>query len=316
MKAVSTKSISKSLGKVLLLAIVVFSCSANAVRKPAAENPWAKVKTPTSGKQISVGFYSAGCLGGASRMQLDGRGYQVMRPSRNRYYGTVELLDYIARLTDATLDRKIGVLLIGDMSQPRGGLMPTNGHASHQIGLDVDIWYWLQPDAQFRHLTPEERETLSAVSLVDLEKKEIKKDAWRPEHAKILEIASNMPESERIFVNPVIKRELCETTPAAKRGWLHKLRPWFGHDDHFHVRLKCPASQPNCVKQDPVPAGDGCGADLNWWFTPEAREAEIKAKAEEVRVVPKLPSLCQKILSEPESVEALFFPDSFDRAGF
>jgi hypothetical protein len=30
-------------------------------------------------------------------------------------------------------------LYIGDISQPRGGPM-TSGHASHQIGLDADIW--------------------------------------------------------------------------------------------------------------------------------------------------------------------------------
>lgn len=299
------KALCKGLGlAVLVLSCGVFSCSANAVRKPAQENPWAKVKTPSSGKQVSVGFYSAGCLGGASPMPFDGHGYQVMRLSRNRYYGTAELIDFIGRLTGATMDQKIGVLLIGDMSQPRGGLMPKDGHASHQIGLDVDIWYWLQPDAQYRQLTQEERETLSAVSLVDLEKKQIKKDTWRPEHARILEIASNLPESERIFVNPVIKRELCETVPAAKRGWLRKLRPWFGHDDHFHVRLKCPASQPNCVKQDPVPAGDGCGADLDWWFSPEAHEAERKAKAESIGL-PKLPNLCQQILSDPGVSQAL-----------
>ncbi len=292
---------------VLLLALIGLSCSAveagrardadYAVRKPAQENPWAKQKTPSSGRQSIVGFYDDGCLGGASRLPLDGRGYQAMRPSRSRHYGTDELIDFINRLTDATVDQKVGVLLIGDMSQPRGGPMPPPAHASHQVGLDVDIWYWLQPDAQYRPLTLEERENLSAISLVDLAKLRIKKDLWKPEHVRMLQMASEQLDSERIFVNPAIKRELCQTIPAAKREWLHKLRPWFGHDDHFHVRLKCPAGQASCVTQDPVPPGDGCGSDLDWWFSPEARQKEMKVN-EQVRTMPTLPRLCDQILKD------------------
>jgi len=287
----------RTFAAVLSLALISVDCSANAVRKPAEDNPWSKVTAPSSGKQASVGFYSAGCLGGARQMELDGRGYQTMRPSRHRNYGTDELIDFIARLTNATVDQKVGVLLIGDMSQPRGGPMPPPAHASHQIGLDVDIWYWLQPDAQYRPLTPEEREALSSISLVDLDKMKLKRDLWRPEHARMLQLASEQPDSERIFVNAVIKRELCETIPASKRGWLHKLRPWFGHDDHFHVRLRCPSSQPGCVTQDPVPAGDGCN-DLDWWFSPDAHQAELKAKVE-IQRMPTLPNLCHQILNDP-----------------
>jgi penicillin-insensitive murein endopeptidase len=236
-------------------------------------------------------------------MPIDGPGYQAMRLSRHRNYGTLNLIDFIGRLTRSTVEQKVGVLLIGDMSQPRGGPMPANGHASHQTGLDVDIWYWLNPDAQYRPLTPAERENLSAQAVVDLKKMQLIKDAWRPEHVKMLEIASNEPDTERIFVNPVIKKELCETIPASKRAWLHKVRPWFQHHDHFHVRLKCPANQPACVTQDPVPAGDGCD-QLAWWFTEEARKEEQKPSAEP-SALPKLPVRCGSILSDPGVPESV-----------
>lgn len=294
-----------------LVSLSGLSCSAHAVRKPAEENPWSKVTKPSSGKQRAVGFYSDGCLGGASALPLNGHGFQTMRPSRHRYYGTTELLDFIQRFTNETVDQKVGVLLIGDMSQPRGGPMPPPAHASHQIGLDVDIWYWIQPDAQYRPLTTEERENLSAISLVDLNKLELKKDLWKPEHARMLQIASEQPDTERIFVNPAIKRELCETIPASQHGWLHKIRPWFEHHDHFHVRLKCPASEPGCVKQDPIPAGDGCGSDLDWWFTPEAHQVSVQAN-EQARAVPKLPNLCTSILNDAGvSIESPTTSESF-----
>ena len=48
--------------------------------------------------------------------------------------------------------------LVGDISQPRGGPMFT-GHASHQIGLDADVWLTPMPD---RTLSRAERESMPA----------------------------------------------------------------------------------------------------------------------------------------------------------
>ena len=48
------------------------------------------------------------------------------------------------------------------------------------------------------------------------------------------------------------------------RSWLNKIRPWYGHHYHFHVRLRCPAGSVGCENQAPPPAGDGC-ADAQRW---------------------------------------------------
>lgn len=261
-------------------------------------NPWANIKTPSHGSLGPIGSYSAGCNDGAKALDLNGPGFQVMRPSRNRFYGNTELVNYIKNLTDLTVVDKVGVLLIGDMSMPRGGPLPT-GHMSHQIGLDVDIWYVLYPVAQQRPLTPEERETVSAVSFVNLEKQVLKEDLWTPAHESLLRLAATQPEVERIFVNPAIKRALCQKLPERDRAWLHRLRPWFGHDDHFHVRLKCPAGAELCKNQEPVAPGDGCvGDDLAWWFTQEARDKEkIQASQPPLRTMPVLPAACTALLN-------------------
>jgi penicillin-insensitive murein endopeptidase len=72
---------------------------------------------------------------------------------------------------------------------------------------------------------------------------------------------------DRIFINPAIKKAMCESVPAnGDRSWLRKLRPWWGHDEHFHVRLACPADSPDCFVQAPMPDGDGCGAELESWL--------------------------------------------------
>ena len=80
-----------------------------------------------------------------SRCRSTAPTWQVMRLSRNRNWGHPKLVAFLERLAEKA--KKVGWngLLVGDMSQPRGGPMLT-GHASHQVGLDADIWLTPMPD--------------------------------------------------------------------------------------------------------------------------------------------------------------------------
>ena len=104
-----------------------------------------------------------------------------------------------------------------------------------------------------------------------------------------------IPKVERIFVNAAIKKALCRSTDT-DRTWLRKVRPMWGHDYHFHIRMSCPAGSPDCRAQDAVPPGDGCGKELDWWFRdaiikpqtapppkPKPVDPEAKAEAEAAR---------------------------------
>jgi penicillin-insensitive murein endopeptidase len=66
-------------------------------------------------------------------------------------------------------------------------------------------------------------------------------------------------------VNPAIKKWLCDTVKG-DRKFLHKITPIMGHDDHFHVRLVCPADNPGCQNQPAIPADEGCGKSLDKWI--------------------------------------------------
>ena len=109
----------------------------NSPQTPAKEL-FARKTTPLPGPPQSIGSYADGCLAGAIALPITGSAWQVMRVSRNRYWGNPILVGFIERLADA--GKRVGWngLLIGDMSQPRGGPM-LYGHSSHQMGLDVDI---------------------------------------------------------------------------------------------------------------------------------------------------------------------------------
>jgi penicillin-insensitive murein endopeptidase len=251
---------------------------------------WGEVLEPAPGTPNVMGSYTAGCVQGAIPLPSDGRGYQVMRPQRRRFFGHPQLVRYLQELGAAVDKKGLGMLLIGDLGQPRGGPMPF-GHRSHQNGLDADIWFWLPGNGMV--LSVAERETIGAPSMLTAGGRALEAQQWSQRQVEALRLAVGFDVVTRIFVNPVIKKALCEQFPGA--SWLQKLRPWWGHDDHFHVRLRCPAGQTTCQNQDPLPAGDACGAELAWWFTDEARKPPPPV---DVPKVP-LPAACEAILRQP-----------------
>jgi len=244
----------------------------------------------------SIGFYSKGCLAGARALPINGQTWQVMRLSRNRNWGHPNLVRFLERLADK--GPKVGWhgLLVGDMSQARGGPMLT-GHASHQVGLDADIWLTPMPA---RELTREEREEMSATNVVAADKKDVDPSVWTPAHLGIIKAAAKEPEVERIFVNAAIKKALCREA-TGDRGWLHKVRPFWGHDYHFHIRLRCPGDEPDCRPQEPPPVGDGCGHDLDWWFTDAVLNPKPSAAPARPRplTMADLPAACRQVLVAP-----------------
>ncbi|MGE3537911.1 MAG: penicillin-insensitive murein endopeptidase [Candidatus Tectimicrobiota bacterium] len=253
----------------------------------ALAQDWRDVLEPALGPPRSVGSYTAGCLQGAQALPPDGPGFQTMRRYRRRFFGHPVLVRYLRDLADMASKQGLGTLSIGDLGQARGGPTPS-GHRSHQTGLDVDVWFLLLPNG--KKLSADEREKVSAPSVVSANKLHVDTTQWTPQHGQLLQMATRHDAVERIFVHAAIKQELCRQSPGA--GWLQKLRPWWGHDDHFHVRLRCPAGDQECQKQEPIPAGDGCGAELAWWFTEEAHKPQ--PRTEIVKLA--LPAACDEIL--------------------
>lgn len=246
------------------------------------------VDHPTTGPSVPVGGYAKGCIAGAVQLPQDGPGWQAMRLSRDRRWGTPELVEYIGALARSSTQDGWPGLLVGDMGQPRGGPMKS-GHASHQIGLDVDIWLQPIPDHE---LSATERENLSAVSVLTKGTRDVDPALFGEAERLLIYRAAQLPGVARIFVAPGIKKSLCTTT-WRDSSFLNKVRPWYGHDDHFHVRLACPAGASSCLDQDPVPSGDGCGKELDYWFTDEPYKP---TKPSPPLTLADLPKACQAVL--------------------
>lgn len=243
---------------------------------------WHLARTPSLGPTQVIGGYAAGCLAGGVALPLEGAGYQVMRTDRRRYFGHPVLIDYLKTLGRRAQAAGVPLFNIGDLSQPRGGPMRF-GHASHQNGLDVDVWLRFDLPA----LPRAKRDGLNETSLVDRDTMRVKHPGWTAAHTELLRLAASDARVSRIFVNPAIKLELCRQA-GEDRDWLRLIRPWYGHDDHFHVRLNCPADSPQCEPQKPLPPGDGCGSEVMSWL-PDARPPDPNRPV--VRHAPPNPTL-------------------------
>lgn len=234
------------------------------------------------------GGYANGCIRGAQEL-TSGTNYQVQEWGQGRNYGHPELISYIQRLANRLEKINLPNLLIGDLSKRYGGPFGQgSAHGSHNTGLDVDI--------SFDFATPRKSkyELSHPQEIYIVNKKQEPTKFFDERRAKLIYLAATDPRVERIFVAPGIKRSLCKVFKGNDRSWLSKLRPWFGHRAHMHVRLKCPQDSPECISQAPVPAGDGCGAELASWFEPP------KPTSGSSNPVPKkkkiLPYQCQAVL--------------------
>ncbi|MFL6819544.1 MAG: penicillin-insensitive murein endopeptidase [Bradyrhizobium sp.] len=247
-----------------------------------------------------IGFYAKGCIAGAEQLPITGETWQVMRLSRNRNWAHPQMVKLLERLAaKAHKDAGWPGILVGDMSQPRGGPMFT-GHASHQVGLDADVWLTPMPN---RQLSRNEREEMSAVMMVRPDRLDIDPQAWKPSHLAVIRAAAHEPSVQRVFVNAAIKKALCREAKG-DRDWLSKVRPMYGHDYHFHVRIKCPSRGGECESQPEPTEGEGCStADLAYWFkdsTLHPKPPKQPPKPKPPLTLAQLPAACRQVLSAPD----------------
>ena len=63
--------------------LMMFACAGSTAERPA------------EGLTSSIGGAAAGCLQGGVPLPAEGRGWQVLRPDNNRYWGTPALIGFL-----------------------------------------------------------------------------------------------------------------------------------------------------------------------------------------------------------------------------
>ena len=273
-------------------------------KEPKAAALFSAADLPSDQAAQAIGGYSRGCGAGLVELPESGPTWQAMRLSRNRNWGHPTMIDYLVDLSRQATQFGWRGLYVGDISQPRGG-PSLSGHVSHQTGLDADIWY---TPPRTLSLSAGEREKLGAMIVRTDDQRRVNGN-WTASHAAVLKAAASDKRVDRIFVAAAIKIEMCKTAKASDRKWLQKIRPIYGHHDHFHVRLKCPSGSRHCETQSPNVAelsngGNGCDDTLTWWVTTYLEEpAKTPKKPDEPRkkgprdfVLADLPAQCRGVL--------------------
>lgn len=294
--------------RILTSLALILSIAAPAAAQEKANRLFGAVRTASAHEPHAIGSYAKGCAAGLVQLPETGPTWQAMRLSRNRNWGHPIAIEFIRDLSREATRHGWAGLYIGDISQPRGGPM-TSGHNSHQIGLDIDIW--MLPPRRL-DLSRAERERISSISVRTEDQRSINGN-WTAAHHAILRAAASDPRVDRVFVTPPAKIEMCRTATRRDREWLQKIRPIYGHDTHFHVRLKCPPGNRLCETQKPTvrelsKGGDGCDETLMWWVTdfleppdPNAPRPDPEPPRRGPRdyTLADLPSQCRSVLSSP-----------------
>jgi penicillin-insensitive murein DD-endopeptidase len=288
----------------ILLLTMVMALPAQAQTK--ANKLFGAMDAPSQQASSPIGSYAKGCAAGNVELPETGPTWQAMRLSRNRNFGQPVMVQFLEELSVAATKVGWAGLYIGDISQPRGGPM-TSGHASHQMGLDADIW--MLPPRRL-DLTREERENISSIPVRSADQRSVTEN-WTPSHQALLRAAALDKRVDRIFVAAAVKIEMCKTATAADKVWLQKIRPVAGHDTHFHVRLRCPRGASDCQTQTPTVAelsngGNGCDDTLMWWVTDylnPPKDTKVPKDPEEPKRGPRdytmadLPAQCADVLN-------------------
>jgi len=267
------------------------------VAEPLAKVQFGAMDAGSDQRASPIGSYAKGCAAGLVQLPETGPTWQAMRLSRNRNWATPSTVDFVQDLSRAARRNGWAGLYVGDLSQPRGGPMLT-GHRSHQTGLDADIW--LYPPSKM-NLSRGAREDLSAISMRRANGAYVN-DRWTKAHHELVKAAAQDRRVARIFIFPGAKVQMCNDETGSK-AWLRKVRPWWGHHYHMHVRLKCPRGATACIDQAPPPPGNGC-ADAEKWVQdivnppppdPNAKPAPPRREL----AMADLPTQCAQVLAAP-----------------
>lgn len=251
-----------------LLILLAMALALPAMAEETAATLFAAQDFPSRQDAMAIGTYARGCAAGLVELPETGPTWQAMRLSRHRNFGQPTTIAFLQDLSAFAATQKGWTgLYIGDIGNPRGGPMDS-GHASHQLGLDVDIW---QLPATRLNLSVAEREEISSIPVRSADQLSVTQN-WTAQNREIMKAAALDPRVDRIFVAAAVKIEMCRTAKPSDKKWLQKIRPEAGHDTHFHVRLKCPKGSSLCETQRPTVSdlskgGDGCDDTLMYWVS-------------------------------------------------
>ena len=126
---------------------------------------------------------------------------------------------------------------------------------------------------------------------------------FTPGHLAVIRAAAQEPTVQRIFVNAAIKKALCREAKG-DRHWLSKVRPMYGHDYHFHIRIKCPPGSVNAIasRRRRKRRLQACRPRLLvQGFVLHPKPPKTPPKPKPPMTMASLPAACKAVLAAPDA---------------
>lgn len=233
----------------ILAAVVMLLTLTRPDRSKDAEHklPSKFEKRPFDKMSLTVGYPNEGYQLRAKRL-TSSKELQVRKSSRERAYGYPSLVLMLHRSArDVAKAASGSVLLIGDLSTRSGG--PLSGHRSHQSGRDADVGFYVTnlegrpiPSKEFVAFGGDGAARDGSGVRFDDRRNWLLVESWvKDRRAGLAHVFVSDPLRARLLR---YAREHPRHAPYAEKAMVLLQQPENGepHDDHFHVRISCPAN--------------------------------------------------------------------------
>lgn len=220
---------------------------------------------------LSVGLANRGTLQAAVPLPDRGTGFVRARPGEDTRWGTPQLVSALKRAAASVAERFPGgePVRIGDLSSRFGGRHPR--HGSHRTGRDADVIFYLQDmrgePVRGRGWVRFDRFGLareaSAPAGWQASGSLFRLDVARNWHFVRTLLRDEEADVQWIFCSNGVKSHLLEHAARHEPDpdvlvrasyVLHEPSRGAPHDDHFHVRIACPAGDQSrgCRDGEPI----------------------------------------------------------------
>ncbi len=179
-------------------------------------------------------------------LPINGKTWQVMRLSRNRNWGHPELVAFLEQLRRKAPKLGWRGLLVGDIV---AAARRTDADRARQPSGRPRRRHLADADAGAR------THAAGARGDVGDHGGRARPQGRRPRSLDARACRDHQggrrgPEGRAHLRQRRRSRRRSAATTGTDRGWLNKVRPIWGHDYHFHIRIGCPADSPDCKPQD------------------------------------------------------------------
>lgn len=222
--------------------------------------------TLTLAESVPSGFPNKGSLAGSRDLyEFIQQRPQILKSvsPREFQFGSDQMAAALEKIGSWAQEIGRAPVWVGDISKKEGGKIAL--HLTHQRGLDADIGYLVVEKKNTGHRAEKFHNRFSQKWQLP---EEVERDFALENNYRLLKnVVSNL-DVGAVFVGCAIYDALERYDKKHSPSILEKVYAQKGHEDHFHLRIKCPKELIDCSEK--------------WWLDPAPPQKKKKRNGEMV----------------------------------